>query len=76
MILAGTVFNITMSASAILYMSMNGEMLIFVLLYFSPVPYNIFIVYSVWKCAGRIDGFLAVAAKLVSLCWVLIFFFL
>ena len=73
MFVIGTLVNVVMSAGSMIYFSQNGEMVPFLLMYFAPVPYNLFITYSVWKASHQVGGAWALAAQFLSLCWCVAF---
>ncbi len=69
MLVTGTIVNAAVFAVSLFYMSRDGNLAVFLLLYLLPMPYNAFILYSVWRCSRRLVPFQANFAKLISLCW-------
>lgn len=69
MLLVGTVINGVTSVAAIALISSGISPLLSAAVFFSPLPYNIFIFVSVWRAAERSRAQGSLAAKIIAALW-------
>lgn len=69
MLLVGTLINGVTSVAAIALLGAGASPILSAAVFFSPLPYNIFLFVSVWRAAERSNGAGAAAAKLVAALW-------
>ncbi len=74
MVMVGTAINILTSGLSVLALMLGASTLIGVALYLSPVPYNLFLVGAVWRCAERAPFDQAWAARIGSVIWLFVAF--
>lgn len=72
MIGVGTALNILAATTAILLLAAEVGMPFVLLVYFSPVPWNLFLFLAVWHSASNTGGPNASLAKAAAAAWVLI----
>ena len=69
MLIEGTLINILAAASGILLLVFGTPTPICVLIYFAPLPWNLFLFLSVWRSAENAG---AVGAKLGAVLWFMV----
>lgn len=71
MVLVGTVLNVAALVAALLLLGLKVSPVVAVAVYFSPVPYNIFLFAAVWRTAEAIGNARAAAFfRSAALIWV------
>jgi hypothetical protein len=70
MVLVGTVLNVLALVAALLLLGLKVSPVIAVAVYFSPVPYNIFLFAAVWRTAEAIGNARAAFFRSAALIWV------
>ncbi len=73
MMLAGSVINILSMLAAIAYLANKGNSLIGAALFLAPLPYNFFLVFSVFRTADLQMPNEARAAKIAATVWLIVF---
>ena len=71
MLLAGTLANIAGSALALLSFAAGLPAAVGVALHFAPLPYNILLLFAVWRGAQRSASSLAWTAQPIAILWFL-----
>lgn len=69
MLMVGTAINITAGVSAILLLFYGLPTAICLLIYFLPLPLNVFLFLSVWRSAGNAETSDVLVAKIVAPLW-------
>lgn len=72
MIGVGTAINILFAMIALLLLAAGVDTPIVLLVYFAPLPWNLFLFFSVWRSADNTGGQHASLAKAVAAVWVLV----
>jgi hypothetical protein len=72
MIGVGTALNILSAMIALLLLAAEAGTPIVLLAYFAPVPWNLFLFFSVWRSASNTGGQHASLAKAMAAAWVLL----
>jgi hypothetical protein len=73
MVLVATALNIVTSFAAILVLGLKGPTWASILVYLSPLPYNIFLVVAVWRTTERMPATLTTGwMRTGSLLWLLV----
>lgn len=73
MMLVGSLINLLMMVAAIAYLANDGASWIGAVLFLAPLPYNVFLVYAVFRTADRQFPKEANAAKIAAFIWLLVF---
>jgi hypothetical protein len=73
MMLVGSVINLLMMVASIAYLGNAGTSWIGAVLFLAPLPYNIFLVFSVFRTADRQTPNEANAVKIAAFVWMLVF---
>jgi hypothetical protein len=68
----GTVVNLAAALAALLLLARDVPDAVGAAVYFSPVPYNLLLLVSVWRCAARAPGPAALAAQLLAVAWIVL----
>ena len=72
MLLVGTIINFAATGVALGLFAAGYSPILVLIVNFSPVPWNLFLLLANWRCAAREGGPPAVTAKIVSLLWFLV----
>ena len=72
MIGVGTALNILSAMSAMLLLAAGVGTPVVLLVYFAPVPWNLFLFFAVWRSASNTGGQNASLAKAIAAVWVLL----
>lgn len=72
MIGVGTAVNILFAMIALLLLAAEVDTPVVLLVYFAPVPWNLFLFLSVWRSASNTGGQHASLAKAIAAVWVLV----
>ncbi|NGO49573.1 hypothetical protein [Allomesorhizobium camelthorni] len=70
MVLVGTVLNVAALVTALLLLGLKVSPVVAVAVYFSPVPYNIFLFAAVWRTAEATGNARAAFFRSAALIWV------
>ena len=70
LLIGGTLINVATLAVALFLFGLEAPKWLAVAVFFSPLPYNLFLVVSVWRTAGGSGSVLAWTARIVSLAWI------
>jgi hypothetical protein len=68
----GTVVNLAAALAALLLLAKGAPDAVGAAVYFSPVPYNLLLLVSVWRSAARAPGPAALAAQLLAVAWIVL----
>ena len=68
----GSVVNLASGLLALLLIARDAPAAVGAAVFFSPLPYNLLLVASVWRSAARRPGPPALAAQLLALAWLAI----
>lgn len=71
-VIYGTAINIATTLVAMLLFARDAPTALAVFIWFSPVPYNIFLFAAIWKTAGSAAEPWASAARITGLLWLLV----
>ena len=71
MLLVGTIVNATTTLLSIFLVTSGVAKALAAATFFSPLPFNIFLVVSVWRSADAARGTAALAAKTAAVAWLL-----
>lgn len=71
MLLVGTIVNATTTLLAVLLVTAGVAKALALATFFAPLPFNVFLVVSVWRSADAATGIAALAAKTVAVLWLL-----
>lgn len=69
MVLVGSVVNLAAMLAGLLLFARGAPDLLGAAVYFAPLPYNLLLVVSVWRSAGRAGGPQAQGARVLALAW-------
>ena len=70
-----TILNLIATGAALIVFIKDGPVWLGLLLHFSAVPLNVFLVVSIWRAAAREDGtLLATIARIGSVVWFVVMF--
>jgi hypothetical protein len=68
-ILVGTLVNVVFAVASLLLLAAGLHAAIVFAVYVLPVPYNLFLFACVWRQAGELGPFAALAIRGAVLCW-------
>jgi hypothetical protein len=68
----GTVVNLAAALAALLLLAKGAPDAVGAAVYFSPIPYNLLLLVSVWRSAARAPGPAALAAQLLAVAWIVL----
>jgi hypothetical protein len=68
----GTAINVATGLAALLLFANDAPTALAVAVHFAPVPYNVFLVVTVWKAAGTAPARSASLARVASLGWLVV----
>jgi hypothetical protein len=69
MLIGGTLINVVAMGAAFVLFGLEAPVWLATVVFFSPVPYNLFLVLVVWKTASMSGSPLAWPARVLSLLW-------
>jgi hypothetical protein len=69
MIVLGTTLNAVAALGAIGLLIADAPTALALMVFFSPLPVNLFLFFSVWRSAGNSDGFGSVLARVGAAIW-------
>jgi hypothetical protein len=72
MIAVGTAVNIVAAMTALILLAAEMTTAIVLAVYFAPLPWNLFLFFSVWRSAENTPGSAASLAKAAAAVWVVI----
>lgn len=72
MVCVGTAINLTAGLAGMLLLAADMPTVIAAIVFFSPLPYNVLLVLSVWRSAEKTAGPAAVAAQLAAVAWIIL----
>ena len=72
MVVVGTLINIATAFASLMALGFKADLAVAMLVFFSPLPYNIFLVGAVWRTAELVSARLAWSAKAGSMLWLVI----
>ncbi|HEY9548547.1 MAG TPA: hypothetical protein VIR45_03520, partial [Kiloniellaceae bacterium] len=70
--LVGTTINLATSLAALLLLARDAPTALGAAVFFSPLPYNLLLLISVWRSAARTAGPGAGAAQLAAAAWIVL----
>lgn len=70
--LVGTTINLATSLAALLLLARDAPTALGAAVFFSPLPYNLLLLVSVWRSAARTTGPGAGAAQLAAAAWIVL----
>ena len=71
-VIYGTAINIATTLVALLLFARDAPIAVATLVWFSPVPYNIFLFIAIWKTASAAAEPWATGARIAGLIWLLV----
>lgn len=69
MLVIGTAINLVTTVAALLMFATDFPTAAGAAIYFSPLPYNFFLLIAVWRSAGKVQEPRASAARVFALMW-------
>ncbi len=69
MVLVGTIVNVITTLLAMVLFIADALIILVVMTFFSPIPFNIFLFVSVWRSADSATGTNACVARIAALAW-------
>jgi hypothetical protein len=72
MVCVGTTVNLATGLAALLLIVRDAPTAVGAAVHFSPVPYNLLLVVSVWRSAAKEPGAPALTAQLLALVWLVL----
>jgi hypothetical protein len=76
MLIGGTLINVVAMAAAFALFGIEAPTWLATAVFFSPIPYNLFIVFVVWKTSALSGGAWTWPARALSLAWLGLMFFI
>jgi hypothetical protein len=76
MLIGGTLINVVAMAAAFALFAIEAPTWAASAVFFSPVPYNLFLVIAVWRSAGASGASLVWPARILALLWLIAMFFI
>jgi hypothetical protein len=76
MLIGGTLINVVAMAAAFALFGIEAPTWLATLVFFSPVPYNLFLAFVVWKTSGMSGGVWTWPARILSFIWLGAMFFI
>jgi hypothetical protein len=76
MLIGGTLINVVAMAAAFGLFGIEAPTWLATAVFFSPLPYNLFIVFVVWKTSAMSGGVWTWPARILSLVWLGTMFFI
>jgi hypothetical protein len=76
MLIGGTLINVVAMAAAFALFGIEAPAWLATTVFFSPVPYNLFLVFVVWKTSEMSGGPWTWPARLLSFAWCVAMFFI
>jgi hypothetical protein len=76
MLIGGTLINVVAMAAAFALFGIEAPTWLATTVFFSPVPYNLFVVFVVWKTSAVSGGPWTWPARILSLVWLGAMFFI
>ena len=68
----GTVINLAAALAALLLLAADAPDAVGAAVFFSPLPYNLLLLVSVWRSAARAPGPAALTAQLLAVVWIVL----
>jgi len=75
MLIGGTLINVVAMAAAFALFGLEAPAWLATAVFFSPVPYNLFLVFVVWKTSAMSPSRWGWPARILSLLWAVVMFF-
>lgn len=72
MLCVGTTVNVVAAVAGMLLLAADLPAVIAAIVFFSPLPYNVLLLLSVWRSAERTHGPAATTAQMVSVVWIVL----
>jgi hypothetical protein len=72
MVCVGTAINLAAGLAGMLLLAADMLTVIAVIVFFSPLPYNVLLVLSVWRSAEKSAGPATVATQLAAVIWIIL----
>lgn len=69
MVVVGSVLNLATGFAALMALAIKADPLVAMLIFHAPLPYNIFIVWAVWRTADLADAARASSARVGAIVW-------
>ncbi|HET7716923.1 MAG TPA: hypothetical protein VFK86_14975 [Bauldia sp.] len=76
MLIGGTLINVVAMAAAFGLFAMEAPRWLATAVFFTPVPYNLFLVVAVWKTSALSDSSWTWPARILSFVWLVAMFFI
>lgn len=76
MLIGGTLINVVAMAAAFALFGIEAPAWLATVVFFAPVPYNLFLVFAVWKTSALSGSPWTWPARLLSLVWLGVMFFI
>jgi hypothetical protein len=70
-LVVGTLLNLLMGILALLFFSMDAAPWVAMLIFFLPLPYNLFLFGCIWRLSGRVGGWKGTLAAATGALWLL-----
>ncbi|MDQ2634496.1 MAG: hypothetical protein M3Y78_12245 [Pseudomonadota bacterium] len=69
MIVVGSVLNLAAAFAGLMALGFKADLLVAILVFHSPLPYNFFIVGAIWRTAELVDAARASSARFGAVLW-------
>ena len=69
MIVFGSALNLVAAFAGLMALGFKADLLVAMLVYHAPLPYNFFIVGAIWRTADLVDAAKASSARLGAVIW-------
>jgi len=69
MIVVATLINLSAAFASLMALGFKAELAVVLVIFYAPMPYNIFLVGAVWRTAELVDVAKASSAKFCALAW-------
>jgi hypothetical protein len=76
MLIGGTLINVVAMAAAFALFGIEAPTWLATAVFFSPMPYNLFLVFVVWKTSELSGGVWTWPARILSFAWLVAMFFI
>lgn len=69
MVIVGTSINLATAFASLMALGFKADLAVAMLIYHAPLPYNVFLVASVWRTADLVDAAKASSARFGAAVW-------
>jgi len=72
MMLVGTALNVAAAFAGLMALGFKADLLVAMLVFHAPLPYNVFIVGAAWRTAELVDAATAASARIGTVAWLVL----